>query len=176
MYQSQELRDLPLEQIEPNLSQPRRCFDEATLQVLADSVSERGVLQPVLVRPLQDGRYGLIAGERRWPATHPAPRRRQSPRALVLVWVSAYRAPALEGDAQDHDGHAQADEWIEDRSTYGNGDGAGDHGERDVCVDAGVIAVCDQRGAVQVVPSAGANLRGEPVAREPDRAGEREDE
>jgi len=64
----QELRDLPVEQIEPNLSQPRRYFDEATLEELAGSLKERGVLQPVLVRPLQNGRYGLIAGERRWRA------------------------------------------------------------------------------------------------------------
>ena len=68
MPKPQQLRDLPVEQIEPNLAQPRRYFDEATLQELASSVGERGVLQPVLVRPLENGRYGLIVGERRWRA------------------------------------------------------------------------------------------------------------
>jgi len=65
---SQELRDLPVDLIEPNLSQPRRYLDEAALEALAGSVRDRGVLQPVLVRPLKDGKYGLIVGERRWRA------------------------------------------------------------------------------------------------------------
>jgi ParB family chromosome partitioning protein len=68
MAATQELRDLPVEEIEPNLSQPRRYFDEATLEELAGSLKERGVLQPVLVRPSADSRYELIAGERRWRA------------------------------------------------------------------------------------------------------------
>jgi ParB family transcriptional regulator, chromosome partitioning protein len=63
-----QLRDLPVDMIEPNLSQPRRYFDEAAIEALAGSVRDRGVLQPVLVRPLQDGRYKLVAGERRWRA------------------------------------------------------------------------------------------------------------
>jgi ParB family chromosome partitioning protein len=64
----QELRELPLDLVAPNPSQPRRYFDETTLQALADSVREQGVLQPVLVRPALDGSYELIAGERRWRA------------------------------------------------------------------------------------------------------------
>jgi ParB family chromosome partitioning protein len=68
MSQTQELRELPLGVIEPNLSQPRRYFDEAALEALAGSMKERGVLQPVLVRLRQDGKYELIAGERRWRA------------------------------------------------------------------------------------------------------------
>jgi ParB family chromosome partitioning protein len=64
----QELRELPLDLVAPNPSQPRRYFDETTLQALADSVSEQGVLQPVLVRPAPDGSYELLAGERRWRA------------------------------------------------------------------------------------------------------------
>jgi ParB family chromosome partitioning protein len=68
MSQVQELRELALEQVEPSRSQPRRYFDEAALQALAGSLSVRGVLQPVLVRPLKEGRYGLVAGERRWRA------------------------------------------------------------------------------------------------------------
>ena len=64
----QVLRDLPLNAVLPNPSQPRRRFEETTLKELADSVSECGVLQPVLVRPLADGSYQLVAGERRWRA------------------------------------------------------------------------------------------------------------
>ena len=64
----QELRDLPIELIAPNPTQPRRRFDEDALQALADSLSERGVLQPVLVRPKPGGTYEIVAGERRWRA------------------------------------------------------------------------------------------------------------
>ena len=63
-----ELRELSVELIEPNPNQPRRVFDEAALQALADSITERGVLQPVLVRPRPGGTYELVAGERRWRA------------------------------------------------------------------------------------------------------------
>ena len=63
-----ELRDLPLELIAPSPKQPRRRFDEDTLQALAGSLGERGVLQPVLVRPKPGGTYELVAGERRWRA------------------------------------------------------------------------------------------------------------
>jgi ParB family chromosome partitioning protein len=64
----QELRDLPIELIVANPTQPRRRFDEDALQALADSLSERGVLQPVLVRPKAGGTYEIVAGERRWRA------------------------------------------------------------------------------------------------------------
>jgi ParB family chromosome partitioning protein len=63
-----ELRDLPLELIAPSPTQPRRRFDEDALQALAGSLGERGVLQPVLVRPKPGGTYELVAGERRWRA------------------------------------------------------------------------------------------------------------
>src|SRR5690349_5476171 len=63
-----ELRDIPLELIKPNPRQPRREFDEPALLALADSLRERGVLQPVLLRPVPGGTYELIAGERRWRA------------------------------------------------------------------------------------------------------------
>ena len=59
------LRQLPLELIEPNPRQPRRAFDELALGELADSIRARGVLQPIVVRPLAGGRYELVAGERR---------------------------------------------------------------------------------------------------------------
>jgi ParB family transcriptional regulator, chromosome partitioning protein len=63
-----DLRRVPLELISPNPRQPRRAFDEDGLLALAGSLSERGLLQPVLVRPLPGGKYELIAGERRWRA------------------------------------------------------------------------------------------------------------
>jgi ParB family transcriptional regulator, chromosome partitioning protein len=59
---------LPLSQIEADPEQPRRIFDEASLQDLANSMREQGLLQPVLVRPVGRDRYVLIAGERRWRA------------------------------------------------------------------------------------------------------------
>lgn len=62
------LQELPLDLVVPNPAQPRRAFDEEALRALADSISERGVLQPVLVRPRPAGRYELVAGERRWRA------------------------------------------------------------------------------------------------------------
>jgi ParB family chromosome partitioning protein len=64
----EELREVPVESVSPNPKQPRRRFDEESLNALAGSLGERGVLQPVLVRPKPDGRYELIAGERRWRA------------------------------------------------------------------------------------------------------------
>lgn len=64
-----ELRELPVDLIKPNPNQPRRNFDEAALQALADSLESRGVLQPVLVRPVPGGTYELVAGERRWRAS-----------------------------------------------------------------------------------------------------------
>jgi ParB family chromosome partitioning protein len=64
----EELRQLPTELIAPNPNQPRHTFDEETLVGLSQSIKLRGVLQPVLVRPLAGGRYELIAGERRWRA------------------------------------------------------------------------------------------------------------
>jgi ParB family chromosome partitioning protein len=67
-----ELRELPIELIAPNPNQPRRRFDEMGLAALADSLGERGMLQPVLVRPRSGGRYELVAGERRWRAARMA--------------------------------------------------------------------------------------------------------
>jgi ParB family chromosome partitioning protein len=63
-----ELRRVPVELIAPNPRQPRQSFDEASLVALSESVKERGVVQPVLVRPCPGGSYELIAGERRWRA------------------------------------------------------------------------------------------------------------
>jgi len=63
-----ELRNLPLDVITPGRYQPRSVFDEEKLNELADSIRSQGVVQPVVVRPVDDGQYELIAGERRWRA------------------------------------------------------------------------------------------------------------
>jgi ParB family chromosome partitioning protein len=81
-----DLRALPVELIAPNPRQPRRTFDEAALEGLAASLRERGVLQPVLVRPVAGGTYELVAGERRW-------------RAAVLAGLESI--PALVRDRDD---------------------------------------------------------------------------
>jgi len=65
----QGVRMIPLDRIEPNPDQPRMEFDEASLEELAASIREHGVLQPILVRPREQGRYQLVAGERRWRAS-----------------------------------------------------------------------------------------------------------
>jgi ParB family chromosome partitioning protein len=63
-----ELRHIPVAMIRPNPEQPRRAFDDDSIAALAGSIAEVGVIQPLIVRPLRDGRYELIAGERRWRA------------------------------------------------------------------------------------------------------------
>ncbi len=63
-----EYRMVPVELITPNPNQPRKHFEEETLVGLSTSLKERGVLQPILVRPVAGGTYELIAGERRWRA------------------------------------------------------------------------------------------------------------
>lgn len=60
---------LKIMDIEPNREQARKDFDEKALSELADSITKYGVIQPLLVRPLRDGGYQLIAGERRWRAS-----------------------------------------------------------------------------------------------------------
>ncbi|MGH2868289.1 MAG: ParB/RepB/Spo0J family partition protein, partial [Solirubrobacteraceae bacterium] len=63
-----------LDEIHPNAEQPRKRFDEASLNALADSIRERGVLQPIIVQPRNPRGYQLIAGERRWRASRIAGR------------------------------------------------------------------------------------------------------
>ncbi|HNJ96491.1 MAG TPA: ParB/RepB/Spo0J family partition protein [Ilumatobacteraceae bacterium] len=66
------LEEIPVGNITPNPNQPRVHFDEEALSELTASVGEIGVLQPIQVRPLGDGQYELIAGERRWRAARRA--------------------------------------------------------------------------------------------------------
>lgn len=65
---SESLCTLPIAQVECNTNQPRKHFDEAALDELADSIREHGILQPLTVRRLASGYYQIIAGERRWRA------------------------------------------------------------------------------------------------------------
>lgn len=59
---------ISLNEIEPNRGQPRKDFDEASLSELAESIEQHGLIQPIVVKPTTDGRYMIIAGERRWRA------------------------------------------------------------------------------------------------------------
>jgi ParB family transcriptional regulator, chromosome partitioning protein len=67
-----ELRELPVGLIKPNPDQPRTKFDAEALAALAASIETSGIVQPLLVRPLPDGSYELVAGERRWRAAQQA--------------------------------------------------------------------------------------------------------
>lgn len=69
---NEDKHTLPIERIVPNETQPRKYFDPAALEELADSIRREGVLQPLLVRPLPDGNYQIVAGERRWRASQMA--------------------------------------------------------------------------------------------------------
>ena len=80
------LREIPVDLIDPNPRQPRRVFDQATIAELSISISERGVLQPIVVSQRPGGRYELVAGERRL-------------RAAKLAGLSAI--PAMVRDADD---------------------------------------------------------------------------
>lgn len=69
---SSNLNEIPVEQIEPNPNQPRREFDEDAMHELANSIREIGIIQPVTLRQTSEGRYQIIAGERRWRASQMA--------------------------------------------------------------------------------------------------------
>ncbi len=63
---------LPIEKIFPNPNQPRRVFEPQAMEELAESIRQKGVIQPLIVRPSADGRYEIVAGERRWRAAQAA--------------------------------------------------------------------------------------------------------
>ena len=68
----EQLREIDIDRILPNSQQPRKSFDEESLEELANSIRQHGVVQPIVVRPLDDGFFQLIAGERRWRAAQRA--------------------------------------------------------------------------------------------------------
>jgi ParB family chromosome partitioning protein len=67
-----QLRDVPVALIRPNPDQPRKRFDPESITALARSIADAGLVQPLILRPLADGRFELIAGERRWRAAQEA--------------------------------------------------------------------------------------------------------
>jgi len=67
-YECGKLYDLELSKLAPNPDQPRKVFSDAEIQVLADSILEKGLLQPILVKELEDGRILIVSGERRFRA------------------------------------------------------------------------------------------------------------
>lgn len=66
--QDGELRELPVELVQRGKYQPRRDMDPQALEELAESIKQQGIMQPIVVRPIGEGRYEIIAGERRWRA------------------------------------------------------------------------------------------------------------
>src|SRR5207245_2364958 len=85
--ESDQLREIDIDRILPNSHQPRKIFDETGLNELADSIRDHGLVQPIVVRILEDGFFQLIAGERRWRAAQ---------RAGLL------RIPAVIREADEH--------------------------------------------------------------------------
>src|SRR5207245_5595797 len=85
---SDQLRDIDIDRILPNSQQPRKNFDEEALNELADSIREHGVIQPIVVSPLEDGFFELVAGERRWRAAQRA---------------GLFRVPAVIRQATEHE-------------------------------------------------------------------------
>ncbi len=67
--QDGELRELPVDLVQRGIYQPRRDMDSEALEELAESIRQQGVMQPIIVRPIAESRYEIIAGERRWRAT-----------------------------------------------------------------------------------------------------------
>jgi ParB family chromosome partitioning protein len=67
--EAKQTTELRLSQIVPNRDQPRKVFDDEALRELTDSISKHGLIQPLLVRPLDNGTYQIVAGERRWRAS-----------------------------------------------------------------------------------------------------------
>jgi ParB family chromosome partitioning protein len=82
------IEKIPVDQLEANPHQPRKHFDEAALSELADSIKRHGVIQPLVVTPVKNGKYTLVAGERRWRASQLA--------GLKTV-------PAIIRDRQEHE-------------------------------------------------------------------------
>ena len=69
---NQETTEIKLSMIEPNPNQPRNYFDPDALETLAESIAEHGLIQPITITPRNNGRYMIVAGERRWRAAKKA--------------------------------------------------------------------------------------------------------
>ncbi|MCL1831275.1 MAG: ParB/RepB/Spo0J family partition protein [Oscillospiraceae bacterium] len=69
-YSIENSAEIAMAEIEPDRHQPRKVFNEESLRELADSIAEHGVLQPILLRPIPDDGYRIVAGERRFRAAH----------------------------------------------------------------------------------------------------------
>lgn len=67
-----EISEIKLSLIEPNRNQPRKSFDPEKIDALAKSISEHGLIQPIIISPIEGGRYRIVAGERRWRAAKKA--------------------------------------------------------------------------------------------------------
>ena len=78
---------LPISQVETCSSQPRKRFDDESLQELADSISQHGIIQPLTVRKLSSGYYQIIAGERRWRAARLAGLQEDDRKAVELAMI-----------------------------------------------------------------------------------------
>lgn len=91
-------RKVPIEKIAPNPNQPRRSFDETGLKELAASIAERGILQPLIVRPSPAGKseYEIVAGERRWRAAQKARLHEVPVMILTLDDQEAFEAAIVE--------------------------------------------------------------------------------
>lgn len=63
-----QVKEIKIQDIDPNIDQPRKDFDEESIEELVKSIKEHGILQPILLKPNSNGRYTIIAGERRWRA------------------------------------------------------------------------------------------------------------
>ena len=79
---------LDINEIRPNVSQPRKNFDESKISDLAESIRIHGMIQPIIVRPMENG-FEIVAGERRWRAEPP-------PAGLPAVHTAGTRLPAVQ--------------------------------------------------------------------------------
>ena len=106
------LEELPLDSIEPNPRQPREVFDEQALAELVASIRAVGVLQPVVVRETEPGRYQLIMGERRWRAC------READLSVIPAIVRETSDDALLRDALLENLHRQQLNPLEEAAAY----------------------------------------------------------
>jgi len=83
-----KIPDLPIDSVFPDPDQPRKEFDEESLRELAESINEHGLVQPITVKPIENGKYQIITGERRW-------------RACKIAGLSTIKAIVLEGEISE---------------------------------------------------------------------------